>query len=160
MNKRTSFLIGVCAFPFIVLVSPFIILLLVFYAIYTATLYLLIWVFWLPKGKDILFVYSDSPVWREHVEAEILPHIEARAIILNWSERKAWSAGHSLPTLVFKHFGGYREFNPMGLYFRPFHFVKAYRFLNAFRDRKHGKPQALERIKGEFFSDISGKQNH
>ena len=29
---------------------------------YRALLYMLVWALWLPRGKDILFVYSDSPI--------------------------------------------------------------------------------------------------
>jgi hypothetical protein len=30
-----------------------------------AALYALVWTLWLPRGRDILFVCSDSPIWHE-----------------------------------------------------------------------------------------------
>ena len=43
------------------LVIPLALLAFALYLPYRASLYLLVWTVWLPKGKDILFVYSDSP---------------------------------------------------------------------------------------------------
>ena len=40
------------------------------------------------KGKFILFVYSDSSNWKDHIETKILPRIEACSVILNWSKRR------------------------------------------------------------------------
>jgi hypothetical protein len=36
-------------------------------------LYLRVWCLWLPKGKDALVVYSDSPVWRDYMMQEVIP---------------------------------------------------------------------------------------
>jgi hypothetical protein len=44
--------------------------------------YMLVWFRWLPKGKDALFVSSDSPIWKEYMQTEILPLVEKRAISL------------------------------------------------------------------------------
>ena len=73
--------------------------------------------------------------------------------MLNWSERKKWK--FSLATLAFRHFGGDREFNPMGLIFRPFRWVKTFRFFKPFRDLKHGKPDALQKMEAEFFAALN-----
>ena len=72
----------------VVLFLPIILLALLAFGLsmlYGGALYLLVWLLWLPKGKDILFVYSDSPIWREYMTTEILPVVEARAVVLNWS---------------------------------------------------------------------------
>ena len=37
------------------------------------------------KGRVILFVYSDSSNWKDHIEAKILPRLKACSVILNWS---------------------------------------------------------------------------
>ena len=42
------------------------------------------------KGKVILFVYSDSSNWKDHVEEKILPRLAACSVILNWSKRREW----------------------------------------------------------------------
>ncbi len=73
--------------------------------LYRALLYLLVWALWLPRGKDILFVYSDSPIWHEYMATQVLPLVRERSVVLNWSERKKWSRW-SLGVAVFHHFGG------------------------------------------------------
>jgi hypothetical protein len=97
-------------------------------------------------------VYSDSPIWKEYIEREILPYIQDYAVILNWSERRKWKS--SLAVLAFRYFGGYRNFNPMALVFRPFHFVRTYRFFEAFKDLKKGDPKQVEEIKKELFRNL------
>jgi hypothetical protein len=49
-----------------------------------AALYVLIWVLWLPRGRDVLLVYSDSPIWRDYMTTQVLPLVQPRAFVLNW----------------------------------------------------------------------------
>ena len=121
------------------------------YVVASVGIYLAVWLLWLPRSKDILFVYSDSPIWHDYIEQHILPVIRERAIILNWSQRSTRLWRRSLAVAAFKHFGGYRDFNPMGIVFRPFHFAKVFRFHPTFRDYKHGKPEKLLAMQKEFF---------
>jgi hypothetical protein len=97
-------------------------------------------------------VYSNSPTWKDYVEREILPRIQDHAVILNWSERRIWK--NSLAVLAFRYFGGFRNFNPMGMIFRPFRFVKTYRFFEAFQEFKHGEPQKVEEIKRDLVASL------
>src|SRR2546430_3467987 len=97
---------------FLPFVLPLALLAIVLHILYKITLYLLVWVIWLPRGKDILFVYSDSPIWRDYMATEILPLVQDRAVVLNWSERKKWRRWR-LGVAVFHHFAGGREFNPL-----------------------------------------------
>lgn len=108
-------------------------------------LYLLIWILWLPRGKDILLVSSDSPIWREYMTTQILPRVDQRAIVLNWSERNKWSAA-SFRVHVFHCFGGSREFNPLVVWFRPFQRARVYRYWSAFKDWKRGYHEPVDRI--------------
>lgn len=71
-------------------------------------LYVAVFAFWLPRGKDTLFVYWNSPHWKENIEASILPAIRRRAVMLNWSERATWRQW-SLAVSCFRHFGGGRS---------------------------------------------------
>ena len=61
----------------ILVLLPFILPLALFaiasHIFYRALLYLLVWALWLPKGKDVLLVYSDSPIWHEYMTTQILP---------------------------------------------------------------------------------------
>ena len=79
------------------LILPLALITIALYLPYRIALYLLVWALWLPRGKDILLVYSDSPIWREYVLSEILPLVQERAVVLNWSERSKWSRGFSGP---------------------------------------------------------------
>jgi hypothetical protein len=134
--------------------SPFVIMVVLFYLLWGAFLYLAIWLTW--KKPRVLFVYSNSPIWKEYIETEILPYIQNRAMILNWSERRNWKP--SLAVLAFRYFGGDRNFNPIGMVFRPLRFVKTYRFFKAFKEFKHGNPKQVEEIKQELFEVLRLKR--
>ena len=140
--------------PFIIVV---VVIAVVCFAVMSVCLHLIIWTWWCLRGRDILFVYSDSPVWHDYIEAWILPDLGERAVVLNWSQRKRWRL--SVARLAFNHFGGYRQFNPMAVVFRPFRRSKVFRFWQPLRDFKHGHPEALHRMENEFFTS-SGIQRH
>ena len=136
--------------PFIVPLATFAI---VSHLLYRALLYLLVWVLWLPQGKDVLLVYSDSPIWREYVITQLLPLVHERAVVLNWSERKKWSRW-SLGVVVFHHFGGAGDFNPLVVLFRPLRFARIYRFWSAFKDWKRGHKEPIERLMQELAASL------
>jgi hypothetical protein len=127
---------------------PLILLALLFFALHRAILYALVWLVWLPKGKDILIVYSNSPIWQDYMTEQILPLVEKRAIVLNWSERSRWRKWR-LTQQVFRSFGGDREFNPLIVLFRPFRRARLFRFWSAFKDWKHGHTEKLEALKDD-----------
>jgi hypothetical protein len=124
----------------------------ILFLVSTICLHITIWAWWCLRGRDILFVYSDSPIWRDYIEKQILPHIAERTIVLNWSQRKRWRV--SVARLAFHHFGGYRQFNPLAVVFRPFRRTRTFRFWQPFRDFKHGRPEALRQMENEFFGLI------
>ena len=111
-------------------------------------------VWWLPRGRRIIFVYSNSPVWQDYVEKNILPRLPANAAILNWSERSHWPFW-SVAVWTFNVYGGSREFNPLGIVIRPWRTPKRFRFWRAFRDFKHGNSGTLHRVEQEFFDCIN-----
>ena len=115
-----------------------------------ALIHVAVWLWWWPRGRDVLFVYSDSPVWHDYIEINILPNIRQRAILLNWSQRSKRSSG--LAWAVFRHFGGKTEFCPLAVVFRPF--GQVFRFWQPFRDWKHGRGSLLEQTQAEFFQAI------
>jgi hypothetical protein len=121
-----------------------------------AALYLLIWVLWLPKGKDTLVICSNSPIWQDYMSQEILPLLRERAVILNWSERKRWPRW-SLANRVFLCFAGDRAFNPMVLVFRPFQRAAVFRFWQAFNDWKHGNPKSVEQLRKALAFKLSSR---
>lgn len=134
---------------------PVIAIVLLYWLFATVLLNVLWWVAWCIRGRDILFVYSDSPNWHDYIEDQVIPKIEDRAILLNWSDRRHWLGKFSLPSLVFRHFGGATQYNPMAVHFRPFRRHRTFRFWQAFKDQKHGKNAALTQLEAEFFRCIN-----
>lgn len=136
----------VLLFPFLVGIA---VLVLLPYLLYGLVLQLAIWLLWCPRQKFILFVYSDSPTWKEYIETNILPSLQNYAIVLNWSEREKWQSAFSLPTMAFRYFGGYREFNPLAVVFRPLRWTRVFRFWQPFKDFKHGKKDSLRKVEDD-----------
>jgi hypothetical protein len=116
-------------------------------------IHLAVLLWWVPKGRRVIFVYSNSPNWQEYVEANILPRLPKTATVLNWSERSVWPFW-SVAVWTFNLYGGSREFNPLGIVIRPFRTPKRFRFWRAFREYKHGKPGSLHAVEREFFDYI------
>jgi hypothetical protein len=135
---------------FVLFLSPILLVGILIYLLWGAILYTVIW---LTRKECVIFVYSDSPTWKEYIESEILPYIQDRAVILNWSERRKWK--NSLAVLAFRYFSGYRAYNPIGLVFYPFQLVKRYPFFEAFKEFKHGNPGKVEETKEEFFKILN-----
>ena len=109
-------------------------------------LYVLVWIVWLPKGKDVLLVYSNSPIWRDYMIQEILPLVQDRAVVLNWSERSKWSRW-AFPVCIFRSFAGRQKYNPVVMLFRPFRRVQVFRFWSAFKDWKHGHTDPVNELR-------------
>ena len=130
------------------LVLPLALLGLILYALNRIVVYLLVWVCWLPSGKDVLFVSSESAVWKEYMETQILPLLRDRATVLNWSERNKWPKS-SFAVRVFRTFGRHRDHSPLVVIFRPFHRARVFRFLPAFKDFKQGHTENVEQLRRE-----------
>ena len=124
---------------------PLIVVGVVLFALHRVVLYLLVWLLWVPKGKDTLFVYSNSPIWQEYMTQQVLPLVQNRAIVLNWSERSIWRKWRLTPQ-IFYSFGGGHDFNPMVIIFRPLRRAKLFRFWSAFKDWKHGHSERVEQL--------------
>jgi hypothetical protein len=157
MNRQRKTLVRkVLDAALVVLLLPIILLALLMLGLsmlYCGALYLLVWLLWLPKGKDILFVYSDSPIWHEYMTTAILPLVKRRAVVLNWSERSKWPLW-SLGVSVFHRFGGDRDFNPLVVLFRPLRRARTFRFWPTFKDWKHGYREPVERLRQELLSAL------
>ena len=108
-----------------------------------------------------ILVYSDSPNWKEYIESSWLSAIAGRVVVLNWSERKSWDK--SLPVRLFRYYvtgrwGDYeirqKDINPAFILFRGLRYPHVYRYHQAFRDRKHGHPEALRQLEDRMFAEI------
>jgi hypothetical protein len=108
-------------------------------------LQLVVWVAWCSRGRYALVVYSKSPIWQDYFEHHVIPAVGNRGIVLDWSERKRWP--FSLSVVLFKFFGGTREFNPLALIFQPFAWKREFRFYAPFQAYKHGRPREVEEMR-------------
>ncbi len=133
------------------LIIPLAIVGLILFFLNRLALYILIWLLWLPRGKDVLFVYSDSPIWHAYMAERVLPLVGSRAVVLNWSERKNWSRW-SFTVHVFHTFGGSRNFNPLVVVFPLLRRARYFRFLPAFKDWKQGDTASVEQLRQELVS--------
>lgn len=104
--------------------------------------------------KHILFIYSNSPTWKEYIEDNLLPKLEKQSIFLNWSERSKWDSSQ-LEVKVFSHWAGEKEFNPMAIVLDKFLRVKTIRFYKAFKNRNHGDETLLKQKEEELTSYIN-----
>lgn len=134
-------------------ILPLAILGLIFSLLNKVFVYLLVWVWWLPRGKDVLYISSDSPIWKEYMESEVLPLVAQRAIVLNWSGRSGWPKW-SFAVRVFRTFGRGRDFNPMVVLFRLFRSAKVFRFLPAFQEWKHGDRIRVELLRRDLIQAL------
>jgi hypothetical protein len=144
---------GLLYAPLVLLTIVLLPVLLLLYGLYLLALNALIRTLWLPRGKDVLLVYSDSPIWQDYMTREILPLVKHRAKVLNWSERKRWPRW-SLPVRVFHIYSGSRDFNPIVIVFPPFEKAVLFRFFPAFQEFKHGKPDPLERMREDLIAHL------
>jgi len=138
---------------FVVLMVPIALLYLFAFYAYGVFLMIAIWICWCTRGVRVLLITSDSPVWRDHIETEIVPRLPTSTVRLNWSERRHWRS-LSLAVQAFRCFGGETDFNPMVLVFRPFHWPETYRFRSAFQDHKHGKTERLDALQRDLFESL------
>ena len=129
---------------------PVVLIVLAGWTLGALILHVLTLVVWVPTGRRVLFVYSDSPVWKTHVETAVLPRLPPTASVLNWSERSRWPSW-SLSVWLFRYYAGSREYNPLAIVVRPWGTPKVFRFWQAFRDYRHGKERALRAAEAELF---------
>jgi hypothetical protein len=105
-------------------------------------------------GRFVLFIYSDSPNWKEYIETSLLPQLEPHVVTLNWSQRAKWGQTNSFEARVFRHWAGEKEFNPMALVFSSIWTVTEVRLWRAFLDLKHGQDRSLRLAEKLLFSEV------
>ena len=135
--------------PLLVVIVPLALVGAVLWLIAAVVLLFVVWVLWWPRRRYALVVYSNSPIWQEYFQTQVLPAIGNRGVVLNWSDRTRWK--YSLPVALFRFFAGSRNFNPLAIVFEPFRWPRRFRFYPAFQAFKHGRPEEVERIRRELF---------
>ena len=135
--------------PALIVLLPVVAVALLLWLISALLLLSVVWLTWCPRRRYGIVVYSNSPVWQEYFETQIIPRLGKRAVVLNWSKRNTWKV--ALPVILFQMFGGSREFNPMAIVFKPLMWPRRFRFYKAFRSFKRGRPDEVEALRLEFF---------
>jgi hypothetical protein len=103
-----------------------------------------------PRGIRCIVIYSDSPNWQSYISSNWLSRLGPVAAILNWSDRARWPG--SIEVRLFRYFVGEREnFNPAVLVFRGVRRPLVFRFFQAFREVKAGRPQYLSELEERMF---------
>jgi hypothetical protein len=137
------------SWPLLIVVLPVALVAVLLWLINALLLLSVVWLSWCPRRRYAIVVYSNSPVWQEYFETQIIPRLGRRAVVLNWSERKDWKL--TLSVILFRVFGGTREFNPMAIVFEPLRWPRRFRFYKAFRSFKRGQPEEVEALRLQFF---------
>ncbi|QDS97794.1 hypothetical protein [Adhaeretor mobilis] len=153
-NTITKIIFMVLLAPVVVLIIPFALAMLFGLLVYGISLTAIVWLVWCSRGIDTLVVYSDSPNWHDYMTKSMIPRLQGRSIILNWSERRKWRS-LTLPVAVFRYFAGHREYNPFVIVLRPFRLPKTFRFWRAFLDRKHGNLSPLHELEARLFNYLN-----
>ena len=102
----------------------------------------------------ILFVYSDSSNWKDYIETNILPRIEAHSIILNWSKRRDWGSRMQLETKLFNRWAGPGEFVPVAILFPLTGKVRTFRLWQLSENPKRGKEQVSKEAEQALFETV------
>jgi hypothetical protein len=135
--------------PLLIVLLPVVVVALLLWLISALLLLSVVWLTWYPRRRYAIVVYSNSPVWSEYFESQVIPRLGERAVVLNWSERKRWTP--SLSVMLFWVFAGSRQFNPMAIVFEPLAWPRRFRFYAAFRSFKHGHREDVEKLRVDFF---------
>jgi hypothetical protein len=134
----------------VLLLSPFIVSALLYMFARACIVYFTMWLVWMPKGKRVLVVHSDSPIWREYVSQNLLRPLGERAVVLNWSERKGWPR-FSVAVMAFHHFGTDTAYNPLVVVFRRWRRAHVFRFWEPFKQYKQGDTEEVRALTKRVF---------
>jgi len=108
------------------------------------------------RGIAGVLVTSDSPNWQTYIEEHWIAEFGDRFVVLNWSQRKSWSA--SLEERLFYRFGKYEEnYCPCIILLRGLRPPLVFRFFLAFRDHKHGNEAALYTLKKRLREELESR---
>ena len=109
-----------------------------------------------PSGPNNvrLSIYSDSSKWKDYIETNILPRIEAHSIILNWSKRREWGSRMQLETKLFNQWAGPGEFVPVAILFSPIWKARTFRLCQLSENSKHGKVRVSKETEQAFLETV------
>ena len=97
-----------------------------------------------PRGIVGILVYSNSPNWQPHIEAEVIPRLAGRVTTVNWSDRSTWNRTSPVPVRLFRLLRPHEDFNPMGLVLSKEGTFDLVPLRPGYIDLKHGSSIRLE----------------
>lgn len=146
--------------PFVVIIFvllvPIVPVVLLCLGVQSIVLSMATWWKWCRRGKHVLLVYSDSPKWKQYIEATLIPMLPENTIRLNWSERKSWNR-KQLAVRVFYFFTRGREYNPVIIVASMWRRPRVFPMYRAFMDLKHGKPETLHDVEQAAFAYMKSR---
>jgi hypothetical protein len=111
------------------------------------------------KGKVILFVYSDSSNWKDHIEAKILPRLQACSVVLNWSRRREWESSMQFESGLFNQWAGSGEFTPTAILIPLLGKVRVFRLWQLSGNPKHGKNKVSKEAEQSLLAAVTSLGN-
>ena len=99
---------------------------------------------WIPTGRFGVFVYSHGREWRSYVEAEIVPRLRDRLVIVDRSADPRWRGQAGLAGDVYAHWSFGR--GPLAVVFVPWWRPRRFAFRPALRAYAAGDPAPVEAL--------------
>ena len=108
---------------------------------------------WFPKGKYIFFLYSDSKKWKDYFEKELVPKIQDKASIWNWSTRQkdGWN-DDIIEAKILKLYRPFGYFYPMAIVFLPSGEVKTFQFYTSYVNMLKSGKDEYPKLEKEFLA--------
>ena len=107
-------------------------------------------------GKDLLVVYTDSPLWKSHIESNWVARWSHRTVTLNrshpWSRKGPEGA-------LWLAVAGIVEHTPLAIVVPRRGKLRVIRFFTAFKDFKHGKDSRLRVAERELQNAMEASLN-
>lgn len=113
---------------------------------------------WFSRGKFVFFLYSDSKIWKEYFEKELIPRVKDEAIVWNWSTRLANGWNKELPEAKLLDLFGGGYLYPTAYLVTPEGEVEIFNFHDAYiRFIKSGKPEYKE-LESRFLERVNQRR--
>jgi hypothetical protein len=152
-NRPFTNIVGLAV---VFLLFPLGVVFLASWLIAALALHLALLLLWLPRGRRVLFVTSDSPHWKAYLDENIVARLPKNSVILNWSQRKSWS-WLSLGVWLYWFWSGPQQYNPLAMIVRPLNVPRVFRFWSAFGELERGRPQPLKDVETAFLAAIGAR---
>jgi len=111
---------------------------------------------WFPQGKCVFFLYSDSAKWKDYFEKNLIPSIQDKAIIWNWSTRhdEGWHES-LLEAQLLSLFRPEGYFYPIAIVILPDGEVKTFQFYAAYVDQLKAGNNHYDKLEKEFLQLVA-----